>query len=63
MKENIAIQIMNARRWDVEKMAKKFGVHISTVYRWRLGRLPPKGMAKHMLEVEYAKIEKKRKER
>lgn len=51
---------MEARRWDAAKMAEKFGVHVSTVYRWCNGQLPPRGMSKFMLEKEFERIEKRR---
>jgi len=51
--------ILKAKGWSIQKMADKFGVDHSTVWKWKKFGVPTKGTSKTMLEMEWKKIQRK----
>lgn len=51
--------ILKARKWNVEKLAERIGVHKATVFRWRKDGMPESGPAKKIVEIEWKKIQHK----
>lgn len=51
--------ILKAKGWSIGKMAEKFGVDHSTVWKWKKFGIPARGTSKAMLEIEWKKIQRK----
>jgi DNA-binding Xre family transcriptional regulator len=49
-------KILVARKWRIDKLADKVGVHRATVYRWKADGPPKDGPARKLLDLEWKKI-------